>query len=468
MNTFHNCFFIVVVLALGLHQRMNSQEPPSFSLEEACRYAEEHNYEMKNARTDIDIAGKKVSETMAIGFPQVSASLSYNNFLDIPTTLIPDFLTPAIVGVNEGIFGLEPTVTVSDEVQFFEAKFGVQHNMTASATLNQLLFSGQYIVGLQASRAYLSLSETSMIKTGQVTRESVSKAYFPVVIIRENMKVLDSTLVSLRQMLSETQAIYRQGFIEDTDVDQLELMISDLEATISDMGNQYEIALGNLKFQMGIGMQTDIRITSDLEDLISGTDSGDLLVTDFDHRHHIDYRVFKNQEALAQLDLKLKRSEYLPTLNAFYSYQSNGMRDKFDFLDFDKEWYPSQVIGVQLDIPIFSSGSRKYKVQQARLQLDKVKVMDDQVREGLSLQLSSAKSAYSNAYKVHLNKSKGMDIARKIHQKTEAKYKAGMAGSLELSQTYNQFMNAEMEYLLATLDLLNRKAELEKLLTRVQ
>ncbi len=166
------------------------------------------------------------------------------------------------------------------------------------------------------------------------------------------------------------------------------------------------------------------------------------------------------------MQYKLRQSEYYPTMSAYYQYQKNGLRDQFDFFDFSKNWFPSQVIGVQLDIPIWSSGMRKYKVNQAKLALNKAQVQDTELQQRLNLTVETYRNEFNNAYLIYNNRIKNLDIAKKIYQKTEIKYKEGISTSLDLSTAYNQYLQAEIDYLTSILDLLMKKSDLDKLLTK--
>ena len=269
-------------------------------------------------------------------------------------------------------------------------------------------------------------------------------------------------------MLYETEEYYKSGFAEDTDVDQLKLLISDMQTTITNINNQLEIASNLLKYQLGIRADEDIELTEKLDDLLGEMNREYLMNTSFNFNNHVDYKLLKDQEKMAVLQLKLKKSEYLPSLNGFYSYQQNAMRDKFTFFASDKKWYTNQMVGVQLSVPIFSSGNRKYKVQQAQLEIDKIKVIDNQLQQGLSLRVRTVKSEFNNSYLIYLNKKMSLSNAEKIYQKTEIKYREGIATSLNLSQTYNQYLTIQIDYLTSILDLLNKKSDLEKELTKVR
>jgi len=246
----------------------------------------------------------------------------------------------------------------------------------------------------------------------------------------------------------------------------LRLLIADMQTIITNIDNQLGIAYNMLKYQLGMRADDEIVITDNLEKLLAEVDREILLNSAFDYNNHIDYKMLKDQERMAYLQLKLSRSEYYPTLSGYYSFQQDAMRNEFNFFN-DEKWFTNQLFGVQLEVPIFSSGNRKYKVQQNKLEIEKIKVMDDQLKQGLSLKVRTVKSEFNNAYLIYQNKKMSVTNAEKIYQKTEVKYREGIANSLDLSQTYNQYLTNQIEYLTSILELLNKKAELEKELTNV-
>lgn len=428
---------------------LHAQKISMFSLVEAQEYAIQKSYSLQNARTDIEIARKKVSEITSLGLPQINASLSYNNFIDIPTSLIPG-----------EFFGEEPGT-------FIEVQFGTKHNAKFEASASQLIFDGSYIVGLKASRAYLSLSETQLLKSEIEIKESIAQAYSMVLIAEESKIIIDSTLITLKQSLYETREIYKSGFIEDIDVDQLELLVAELETTQIKVARSLELAYNFLKFQMGMEIKNVIILTDDLNDLLSMVDPDKLLNTAFDYNSNVDYRMLKNQERLAYLQLKLEKAAYLPNIVSFLTFQENAQRMDFNFTDGNEPWFKTSFFGLQMNIPVFSSGSRSSKVKQAQLKIDKLKVADQQLREGLELELTTARVDFYNAFLIHENKVKSLSIAKKIYQKTTEKYKEGISSSLDLSQSYNQFLDSEAKYIESIKELLGAKIKLNKILSKI-
>lgn len=449
--------FILGILGTAGH----SQEVTQLSLEDAIKHARENNYDLLNARTDIEIARKKVKETTATGLPQINASVSYNNYPNIPTQLLPDFLSPVVYGVlaQEELVDEIPQ-GVND--QLFEAQFGTKHNLTAQATVSQLIFNGPYIVGLQAARAFVDFSVVQEKKASIEIESLVRNAYYRVLVTEYSLGLLDSTRASIEDIVNETREIVKEGLREETDLDQAELALTDLEAMLSNTRNQKDAAYRGLKYLIGMPVEQEITLTDNLNSLLGSLDREVLMAQQLDPEQHIDMEIIRNQRLLNELDLKRYKSLYLPSLSGFYNYQEVAQRQEFDFFESGKDWFPTEVIGVQLDIPIWSSGSRSARVQQAKLSLKKTEVLADKTRENLMMNASNARGDLENAWIDLKAKEKSMNLAQKIYNRTQAKYREGMASSIELQQIYSQYLNAEGEYIAAMLNLFSAKTAFDK------
>jgi outer membrane protein TolC len=394
-----------------------------FSLNQAIEYAKLHNYDYVNAQTDIEIAEKQVWESTALGLPQIDGTISNENYIDIPVTLMPDFISPAVYGVNMNQFGLEPIEPLPDETQYFPVSFGQKHNATAGVSVSQLLFSGEYLVALRASKTFLGQTQREKVRTEVLLVEQVSKSYWLVLSLEDNLKVLDSSYVLNKILLEETRAMYQAGFVEDTDVDQLEVIVSNLDASIKNIENEITSARAYLKFYLGLDFKEEIALTDNLEDVINQLDIDYLLASHFDIHENIDFLVFQTQKDLAHLQIKQHQAAYMPTLSAFFNAQTQAMRDEYDFFDTKGKWYPTTVYGFQLNIPIWSSGGRYAKVQQYKLNYKKMEESEKQLSNSLNLQVQNARNNFSNIYNEYLNRKKNLEVNIKIYQKTNAKFR---------------------------------------------
>jgi len=456
-------FFSVVTLTLSAQENTN---PPStsYSVDQAIAYGLKHNYDYLNAKSDVEIARMQVKETTAIGLPQISSKVSNTNYINIPTTLMPDFISAAVYGVNENAFGLTPVVPLPSTTQYFPVTFGTKYNASAEVNVSQLVFSGEYLVGLKASKTYQKQSLQALEKTEQNLRESIRMYYYLALSLRSQREIIEKTLAGNEKMLAENRVMFKKGYIEDTEVSQLEILVSNLKANIRHLGEQEKTTVNYLKMFMGMPLEEELVLTDKLDHLLEASLLGEGGV--FNPANNIDFRLMQTQIALSDLQIKQAQSAYLPQLSAFFTAQTNAMRDNWDFFDSKGTWYPTTLWGVNLSIPIWSSGSRYSKVQQAKLARLKLEQSEKQLDAGLRLQVATAQSdlrMHTSEY--NINK-KNLELSEKIYQKTQTKYKEGVASSFDLIQAHNAFLEASKNYTISILNVLNDKNTLDNLFAK--
>jgi outer membrane protein TolC len=414
------------------------------SLEDATVYAVEHNYQNQNSATDIEIAKKKIWETTAIGLPQVEATGDYQNMIQIPSQIMP------------GEFNMD------NPGEPFPVQFGQQHSLTGTITATQLIFSGEYIVGLQASRIYLELSKQGYSKSTKMIKETVTKSYYLALVAEESKKILEETNKNFENLLRDIEESHRLGFVEDIDVDQLRLTKQNNDNTIISVNSQIELTKRLLKFQLGIDYQDSLVLVDSLDGFVENLDFEEILYKEFDLNKNIDYQLIQTQEGLAILDLKREKSTHLPQLAAFFTHSQASYSNEFNNIGDD--WYPSTIIGLQLKVPIFSSGSRRTKVQQKKMELDKTQNQKRELEQSLQLQVQQARIDFINAKNSYQNQKLSMQLSKKINDKTEIKYKKGMASGNDLMIAQNQYLGALNTYYQILNKLLDTRATLEYLL----
>lgn len=416
----------------------------SFNLKEAQSFAIENNYKNKKAMLDIDIAKKKVWETTAAGLPQVSANAKLQKFLDIPVSLAPaNSFNPA---------------APADELT--ELQFGLDWSNSVGITASQLLFDGSYIVGLQAAKTYKNLSISNQVKTEIELNEGVKQAYFTVLVAEENTAVLKKSKEVVDATLNETSALYSEGLVDEQSVDQLKLTVNELATAVGVAEGQIDFARKLLKLQMGMDIANTITLTEGLAVFVGEVQAVPVEQA-FKVENHVDYNLIETNMRLQQLNLRKEKYSFLPSINLFLNHEQQNMNNKFDAFSGGK-WYPMTVVGAQLSLPILTSGSRLSKMSQAKIEYQKSEIEAKEVEQNLLYQTQVAFSNYETNYETYLNQKANMALAKKIYDKTLLRYKEGVASSLDLSQTQNQFLTSEGNYIKALLDLLTSKSELQK------
>ncbi len=424
------------------------EDKSSFSLDEAIAFALQHNYSVINADRDIVDAQKQKWETIAGGLPQIDGAISYQNQLKQPVSQIP-----------AEFFGGEPGT-------FQEVVFGQPQSATATATLKQQIFDGSYIVGVQATKAFLSYSQNNKEKTDLDVRKAVVEAYGNVLLAQESVLISENNKATLEKNLYETKRIYENGLGDEESVDQLQITLSSIESQLKNAKRLEKITLQMLNLMMGLPITSPTELTENLDDLAQKQIDLGLLDSEFNIENNVDYKLALNLNEQRYYEHKLEKSRALPSLNAFVNYGGNSFSDSFNFLSSGQKWFGQSILGFDLSIPIFSSLKRSASTQRAKIALEKAKTQFTEAQEQIRLQLESAKSDYILSIEEYDTSKQNLKLAERIENKNQIKYSEGLATSFELRQAQTQLYSTQQEYLQSMVDVINRKTELEIILNQ--
>lgn len=415
----------------------SAQETMKLSLQDALKMALQNNTNILNSELDLKMAQKKVWETMSSGMPQINAKAAYSFYPKVPN-LPATFFDPN--ADENATIALMP-----------------KQNVVADVTVSQLIFSGSYIVGLQATKVYYGLTQQNHEKTKLDVTETVVNTYHMLQLAEESRKILAQNLDNINKTLYEITEMNKQGFLEKTDVDQLEVTANTIRNAMNQIDSNLDMGYRLLKIQLGIEEIAKIELTDQMESGEALTTSSTLLIAEqFNIDSNIDYQLIKTSEKAAQLDLKLAKSSFLPTLNGFYNHTE---KLKAPLLDFQ----PKDLIGVNLNVPIFSSGQRSSIVAQKRMSVEKAQNTQKFVSNSLLMQASQYKNDVKLKLEKYQNQKKSKQLSDDIYQRTLEKYKQGMASSMDLMTSQNQYLTNLTDYYQSIYDLQGAKSKLEKL-----
>jgi len=438
---FYLLFCVMGWLALSAEAQTTAR---AFSLEEATQYAMENSYVLHNSRQDVVKAQKEVWKTITTGLPQVSGTADYNMFLNLPVSLIP-----------AEFFGGEPGT-------YEPVKFGQDYNSDFGFTVNQMIFDGSYIVGVGSSQIYLNLAKQTAEKSEIDIRDAVAQAYYMVLTGEANKKVMQDNLANVQEMYKETKAYYDNGFREEQDVDQMKLMVKNAETELVKANRQITIAKVVLKYTMGFDLAQEITLSDSLAQFVDPLVASKKVTNGFDLTRHVDYRLAQTNFQVSEKFLKLQKMAYLPRLNGFYSYTRTAYGNKANLFRSGVSWFPSSLIGFQLSVPIFNSGQKMLKVQQAKIDLDKALNQRKLAETTLQKDYLTAVADMESALEKFDNDKENRELAAKILDKTKIKFKNGISSSTELSQIETQYIQSHGSYISSVLQLLQAKLKLQK------
>jgi len=436
---------IAALLALaGLMGIFPAHAQTPYSLEAAVEYAIKNNLNIKTTQLDAKSAEARIGEIRATGLPQLNAQFGFNY-----NAIIQRVFLPAQFGDPNASSDAPPVVV----------PFGVNFVGNAGATLNQLIFSGSYLVGLRAAATYRELAQKNVSQSKVAVAEAVSKAYYSAQVAVERAKVLDLNIVRLDTLMRDTRATFEAGFVEKIDVDRLEVQLNNLKTERQKVQNLIELSYTLLKFQMGMPLTDQVVLT----DIVDESDAN-LAVSinnTVDYSNRIEYSLLNTQGKLAELDIERIRSGYLPTVSAFASYGHNNGNNNFGDM-FTTRWFNNSVIGLNVQIPIFDGFTKKYQLQQAQITSDKVNQGRDLLTQSIDLQLQQANITLSNSLETLGTQQRNVDLAKEVVRVSKIKYLEGIGSNIEVINAESSLKEAQTNYFAALYDVLIAKVDLSK------
>lgn len=437
-----NKLILTFLLFMSFLNAQEQKQSYSFSLQQAIEHALKNNYSVINADRDIEAAKKKKWETTTIGLPQIDANVNYlNNFK-----------------IQQNQFSVNGQTTTLE--------FGNFNSMDASLKLSQLIFDGSYLVGLQSARTYLKISENAKVKTNQEIREIVINSYGNVLLADESIGILEKNKTILEKTVFETQQTYNNGLIEEENVEQFQITLASVKSSLENVKRQKAIALNMLKLVLGIELDEQLTLTDNLNNLAQNNVDLAILKEEFKVENNIDYQIGKNVEESNRLLLKLEKSKALPSLGASVNFGSNTFGSRFTMFNGDQKWYNYSNMGIGLNVPIFSSLGRSAKTQQAKIALEQSKTDLKETEQKLKLQYQKSKSDYEYSIEQLGTSKSNLNLAERIEGKQQIKFKEGLSSSFDLTKAQEQLYDAQQKYLQSLLDVINKRASLEKLINK--
>ena len=331
--------------------------------------------------------------------------------------------------------------------------------------LEQLIFDGSYLVGLQASEIYLRISKQAYTKTEQAIIQATTDAYVNALLAKAQVGVLEQNLEAAEQNLSEIKAVFENGLTEEENVQQLQLIATSLQSSLTYTKQMADVAKNVLRYVMGMELDAPLTLGSTLEGLALQLQSerSETLTL----KNNIDYQMAQNDIRTKELLLKLERFKSLPRISAYLSGGYDGYNQEFAFTQPEQNWFGRASFGLNLSFPVFSSFQSQAKRQQAKLALEQAKNLAENVEQELLLEESRLRNAVQFNLENMKTTTANLALAAAIEKKNQIKFKEGLVSGFTLRQAQTQLYDAQNDYLTAMQQLVISKTSLSLLLNPV-
>lgn len=426
-----------------------AQQKVEMTLDKAVEYALTNSNEIKIAHLNIEDAEQRILETRATGLPQINAAANLNNFFKVPVSVLPE----AFVASSRDAEGNLP------EGFSRQVSFVLKNQFDAALNFKTMIFDGSFFTGLKAASLYRTLVQDELSAKQQSLKNRVITAYLPVILLTENLKILDKNIANVEKLRNETSALYKEGFVEQLDVDRLELSVANLIVEKQNLERQMATTMNNLKQIMNFPVEQELVIQDNLGRVVPVPAQKDL-TGPIDYYNRREYKVAETGIQLNELNETYIKNVYLPSLNFNASYTQAYQGDQL-FGGENSFWAPTGVVGLSLNVPLFDGFGKKAKIQRAKLTTEIAKTQHLELANSIDSEVANARIDYQSALQREQSQKRNMELAERIYETTQIKYKEGVGSSLEISQAEQSLFAAQRNHLQATFDLLIAKLSLD-------
>jgi len=420
----------------------------------------ENNEQLAIAVLENDIADTQISETLATGLPQINGDIGVTKNIEIQTSFIQDFISPAVYGVlkDENLLAQN---TPLPELQTFPASFGTDYSGRAGISVSQLLFNGSFFVGLKAARTVKQLSEKQQKQTETEVIQNVSNAFYLVLISQENLDFLATNFSTIDTLLIETTAMFDNGFVEKIDVSRVKIQHNNLKTNLRNSTELLMTAISLLKFQMGMPLQTQITLDGNLNDYAMVMEVSD---NESAYLDRPEYDVLQTNKQLIELNMQNFKSQYLPNLYANYNLGWTAGTSSFgDLTDFnDETWFKYSNIGVTMSIPIFDGLNKRSRIQRTKIQLQQTEAGINQLKNNITREIEESRIKLANATRDVQAQEENVELAQEVYNVTKIKYQEGVGTNIDVIEANTGLKEAQTNYLNAIYDAITSQIQLKK------
>ena len=434
-----NTFKKIILYAVTLFSSpVIAQHVNTFSVKDAVDYALKNSAQVKNALIDIQIQRQTNKEITAAAFPQINGTISMNDYLSLPTSLVPGEFTGGAPGT------------------FIPLKFGTKYSANGEIELQQIIFDGQVFVGLMAKKTAVEFFTRSAEVTAELIKANIYKIYYQLVVGKKQIESIDANIARYEKLLSDTREIYKNGFAEKLDVDKVDVQLNNLRTEKLKAENQIEAGHEGLKFLMSMPQREQLVLTDTLSEAELKTN---ILDEAYNYSDRKEFQALTLASKLGGYNIKRYQLSKLPTVSGFVNYLKNAQRTKFDFFNSSGDWFTTSLIGLKIAVPIFNGGATNARIQKARLDLQKTNNNIDQLKLSVDNDVEESRIKMRSALVTIETQKKNSELAEQVYRTTKLKYEQGLGSNQEIYNAQTELKVAQNNYYSALYDAISAKID---------
>ena len=439
-------FSAILILSVYSQAQNKTKQVYAFSLEECVTFAKNNNVQVKNSLLAIEAQMQTNREIAAAAFPTIGTNAGVNDFLTIPTSLLPAQIFGGAAGT------------------YIPVQFGTKYNANYGINFQQLLFDGQVFVALQARASSVEWQKKNAALTQEAIKTNIYKIYYQLSASKTQLNILDANIERLSKLSHDAEVMYKNGFVEKLDVDKVSVQLNNLQTEKIKANNSVAIGYMGLKMLMGMPVNDSLALTDVIDE--KSLDKDILVENDFQYGVRKDFQYLSETKKLTEFNVKRYQLSYLPTISMSGNASKNAMRTKFDFFE-GGSWFNTTLVSLNVNLPLFNGFARDARVKKTKIELNQIENQLGALKNNIDNEITQAKLNYMSSVATMQFQKKNMQLAEAVYQQTKKKFETGMGSNTEMSAAQadlvtaqNNYMNALYSALIAKVDLLKATGKL--------
>lgn len=413
-------------------QTRNDSLPSDATLQNCVQYALVHQPIAQQSLIDEQITESEIKGKLADWYPQVNFNYSLQH----------NFQLQKIVFNNQVI------------------QSGTKNTSAGQFSLNQNLFNRDVVLASRTAGTVRTQAKQNTQSNRIDIAASVSKAFYDVLLTREQINVVEEDIVRLERSYKDAFNQYSSGVADKTDYKRAIIALNNAKAQKKSSEELLKAKLSYLKTEMGYPDSLGLQLRYDSAQLVNEVFIDTLQQVEYDKR--IEYQLLQTNKQLQQAEVKYERWSFIPTVSAFAEYNANYLNDKFSKLYNDN--FPNSYVGLQLTVPIFQGGKRTQKIKQAELQLKRVDWDIQNLKNNVNTQYVQALSTYKSNLADYNFLRENLDLARDVYNTINLQYRSGVKTYLEVINAETDLRTAQLNFSNALYQVLSSKIDVQKAL----
>jgi outer membrane protein TolC len=482
---------LVSLIPLQLFAQGNSRDslPLTLTLKQCIDFALRNQPAVRQANIDEEINERDIRISLAAWLPQVNSTGSFQHYLQRNVNLAAGAGTGTGTGTGTGGTGTGGTGTGGTGTGGTGTggtgtggtgtggtgtggvggvggtqQLAIADNVSSlGLSASQVIYNNEVLQASKASRFSRQYYKQNTQSTKIDVVANVSKAFYDVLLSQRQLDIIKQDIARLQRNLKDANARHQAGVVDKIDAKQATIALNNSLATRKQLQEAVNSRLAYLKQLMGYQPERQLNTAYDSVTL-SREMAVDTMQT-LNVHDRIEYNLLETQKNLQGVNVSYYKYGFLPSLSAVGSYNLLYFNNRLSSLY--KDAFPTSLVGLSLNLPIFTGSRRLQNLSKARLQVTRTDIELENTRNAMNTEYTQAMASYKSNLTNWQALGQNVQLAKDVYNVVSLQYREGIKTYLDLIVAQTDLRTAELNYYTAMFQLLSSKIDLQRALGKL-